>query len=150
MKKSYVINIMVVFGFSIAGIIIADGSPSIFWDFPSFVFTPLFAIILLLGHYTPGEIINAFKSAGKEFTSDVELKKALLFFNTLHKLVIISGIFAFMLGNVLVISLSPSEELNMIFGKFMSISLLTIVYALFIILTITVPFQSALKKKLIK
>jgi len=141
---------MVVFSFSIAGIIIAKGSPLIFWDFPSFIFTPLFAIILILGHYTPGEIIDAFKSAGKESRSEVELKRALLFFNTFHKLVIISGIFAFMLGNVLIISLSPSEEFNRIFGKFMAISFLTIVYALFIVLTITVPFQSALKKKLIK
>ena len=150
MKKSYVINILVVFGFSIAGVIIAEGSPLVFWDFPSFVFTPMFAIILLLGHYSPVEILGAFKCSGKEAASEIELKKALLFFNTFHKLVIISGFFAFMLGNVLIVSLSPSEEFNKNFGKFMAISFLTIVYALFIIMTVTVPFQSAIKKKLIR
>jgi len=149
MKKSYVVNILVVLGLSIVGIIVAEGSPMIFWDFPSFVFTPLFAVILLLGHYSPIEIIDAFKCSGKKTASEAELKKSLLFFSTLHKLIIISGFFAFMLAFVLIISLSPSEEFNKSFGKFMAIGVLTIVYALFIIMTITVPYQSAIKKKLI-
>jgi len=44
----------------------------------------------------------------------------------------------------------PSEEFNKNFGKFMAVCFLTVVYALFIIMTITVPFQSAIRKKLIR
>ena len=150
MKKSYMVYFLVVAGISIWGILIVPGPLLIFWDLPSFIFTPLLAIIILLGHFSPREMFNAFRNAGSAEVNEPELRKSLLFFETFHRLTVISGLFAFMLGIVLIVYIHPSEEFNKNFGKFMAVCFLTVVYALFIIMTITVPFQSAIRKKLIR
>jgi hypothetical protein len=152
MKKIYVLYFILVAAISGGLVLFASGSFGnlwIFWDLPSFIITPLLALIILLGHFSPREMIGAFRCAWAADAGEPELKKALLFFESFHRLTIISSLFGFMLGVVLIFYAYPSEQFNSNFGKFMAICVLTIVYALFIVMTVTVPFQSAIRKKLL-
>jgi flagellar motor component MotA len=149
MKKMYMLYLLVAVALCVSGILIAGGSLLWFCDAPSLIFTPVIAIILLLGHFSPGEMIEAFKCAGKSEKSESELKKSLLFFETFQRLNILSGILGFMLGLIMILI---SQELSneKVIGPYFAVAFLTMLYSLVIMLLITVPFQSAIKKKLIK
>lgn len=152
MKKLYMVYLLIVFGICAGGVLVSQGKLQWLWDVPTFVFTPGIALVLMLGHYSPREMIDAFRCAGVAERSEPELKKSLLFFDTLHRLLIISGLFAFTLGLLLVMAYDdPSEGIfNKFIGRYMAVCTLSVLYLLFLIMTITVPFQSALRKKLIK
>jgi flagellar motor component MotA len=149
MKKMYVVYLAIVLGICIGGVLISGGSLILFWDVPSFIFTPGIAFLIMLGHYSPREMVEAFKCAGTAERSEAELKKSLLFFETFHRITIISGFFAFMLGLVmLLVSKDLINETKA--GPWMAVAILTVLYALFFVMAITVPFQSAIRKKMIR
>lgn len=148
MKKMYIVYLIIVFAICIAGILIAKGKLLWFWDPVSFMLTPGIALVILLGHFSPKEMIESFRCAGAAERSEAELKKALLFFESFHRLTIISGFLAFMLGLVMMLAgMDLANDKNA--GPYLAVAIQTILYALGIIMIITVPFQSAIKKKMI-
>jgi flagellar motor component MotA len=149
MKKMYIVYIIAVVALCVLGILIARGNLWWFYDPPSLMLTLGIVLLLLLGHFSPKEMIEAFRCAGAAAErSDAELKKALLFFETFHRLTIISGFMSFMLGLILFLAgMDLSDEKAA--GPFMAVAVMTVLYALIIIMMITVPFQSAIKKKMI-
>lgn len=149
MKKAYIVYLAAVVGICIVMILISGGKVWYFLDVPTFILTPVIPLILMLGHYSPREMLDSFLCAGAADRTESEIRKALVFFTTLHRLIIISGLFATMLGVVMISVVYPSENFNSNFGKYMAVCFLSLVYPLFLIMTVTVPFESALKKKLI-
>ncbi|HPA71853.1 MAG: hypothetical protein KBA61_12380 [Spirochaetes bacterium] len=149
MKKTYIVYLAAVVGIYVAAVIISGGSIWYFLDVPTFVLTPVLPLILMLGHFSPREMLDSFRCAGTAERSEAETRKALVFFTTLHRLIIISGLLATMLGVVMILVIYPSEHFNSNIGKYMAVCFLSLVYPLFLIMTITVPFTGALRKKLI-
>jgi len=149
MKKTYIAYLIAVIGICIAAVLFSGGKIWYFLDVPTFILTPVIPLILMLGHYSPREMLDSFLCAGAADRTEPEIRRALVFFTSLHRLIIISGLFATMLGVVMILVIYPSEHFNSNIGKYMAVCFLSLVYPLFLIMTVTVPFESALKKKLI-
>ncbi len=148
MKKTYIVYMIVVIAICIAGILLAEGKLLWFWDPLSILLTLGIVLILLLGHFSPKEMIESFRCAGAAERSEAEMKRALLFFETFHRLTIISGFMSFMLG--LIMFLAGMDLTNeKAAGPFLAVAIMTVLYALIIIMLVTVPFQSAIRKKMI-
>ncbi len=150
MKKSFIIYLAVSMGIYVFAILISGGSLILFWDVPTIMLTPGIPLILMLGHYSPSEIIEAFRIAGKGSNCDVEIQKSLLFFKTIHRLIMLSGYFAVLLGVVMILTTYPSENFNKDVGNYMAVCILSAAYAIFFVMIICVPFESALEKKLLR
>ncbi len=150
MKKRFIIYLAVVVGIYVFAILIAGGRLIMFWDFPTLLLTPVVPLILMLGHYSPSEIIDSFRIAGESANSDVEIKKSLLFFKTIHRLIMLSGSFAVILGIVMILTTYPSENFSKDVGNYMAVCILSGAYAIFFVMIICVPFESALEKKMIR
>ncbi len=148
MKKTYFIYAVVcltVFGL---GIFFAKGNFSFFFNpFGLTIFiVPTFA--LLLAGFSPAEIIRAFAIAlDKNSGSASEYKKSILMFDGIFNYILASALCAVILGFVLMLS-HPKEPEKFGFG--LAVCLLTILYALIMILVVVLPFKLALKKKLIE
>lgn len=149
MKKMYIVYLAAAVGIYIVAVIISGGSVWYFLDVPSFILTPVLPLILMLGHFSPREMLDSFRCAGAAESTEAETRKALVFFTTFHRLIIISGLLATMLGIVMILVIYPSEHFNSNIGKYMAVCFLSLVYPLFFIMTVTVPFTGALKKKLV-
>ena len=149
MKKMYVAYLAAAVGILIAAVLISGGSIWYFVDAPTFILTPVLPLILMLGHFSPREMFDSFRCAGADKRAEPDIRKALVFFTTLHRMIIISGLLATMLGVVMILVVYPSETFNSNIGKYMAVCFLSLVYPLFLIMTITVPFTGALRKKLI-
>ena len=149
MKKMYVVYLAAAVGIYIAAVIISGGSVWYFLDVPTFILTPVLPLILMLGIFSPREMLDSFRCAGAAERTEAEIRKASVFFTTFHRLIIISGLLATMLGVVMILVIYPSEHFNANIGRYMAVCFLSLVYPLFFIMTLTVPFTSALKKKLI-
>lgn len=149
MKKTYIVYVALAIGMCIFGILGAKGDLLWFWDPASIMLTLGITLALMLGHFSPKEMLEAFRCAGAAERSEAELKKALLFFETFHHLTIISGFMSFMLG--LIFFLAGMDLTNeKAAGPFMAVAVMTVLYALLIVMIITAPYQSAIRKKLIK
>jgi len=153
MKKSFIVYFVAVTGIYIAAIVIAGSGvagagPAGFWDLPSFILTPVAPFILMLGHYGPGEIVRAFRCAGAGECGPADAGRALVFFRSLRRLVMLSGFLGSLIGAIFIARMYPSGEFSANAGVYLGTCLLTVVYALFFSMVLCVPFESALEKKL--
>ncbi len=153
MKKSFVLILIAVTGIYVAAIVIAGNDAAGaalpgFWDLPSFILTPVTPLILMLGHYGPGEIVRAFRCAGADECGSADAGRALVFFRSLRRLIMLSGFLGTLIGAIFIARMYPSEEFSASAGVYLGMCLLTVVYALFFSMVLCVPFESALEKKL--
>lgn len=147
MRYLYFILIILVLG-CIAGAIITSGIPILYFvNFISLMVVLLPSAFLALISYSFGEIGLAFTSAFKKITSTkINLKNALLFFNSLQAYILLSAGLATLIGFVAILYGSPDKN-NMI-ASGIAVSLESILYALLLILVCIIPFKTGIKKKL--
>lgn len=152
MKKYFYIPFLMAFSIILLGVFFADASFLIIFDPASLLIVVGITFLLLLTHYTPAEIVTNFKLAMKSGkSSQQELKQALNFFQTMQKLIIVSGIIGTTLGSMIILDyLKKWNVLERVpnFGSGFSASILTIFYALILSAFVTVPFVGAIKKKI--
>ncbi|OHD18957.1 MAG: hypothetical protein A2086_06900 [Spirochaetes bacterium GWD1_27_9] len=146
MKKFFFIPLLL--GFSIIPLSIFFGgfSFSIFLDSISFAIMVLMPTFLLLTHFSVKEIFASFQNVFKNTNvTEEKLRKSILFFKTLEKLIIVSGFISTFYGIIgMLCNLGNNEAI----GKGLAASLLTIFYGAILICFITIPFKSSLEKKL--
>jgi flagellar motor component MotA len=148
MKKTYPVYLILTLIIFALGIWMARGSYGLFFDPPSIMIVFLPVILMLLTCNTPAEILNAFKVAMNDSEADEkELKKALSLMEIIQSLTYKIAILAFIFGFVLMMASGWKIEE---YGKGFATAILGIVYALFAVIMITLPFKMALKKKLIE
>lgn len=146
--KSYFWLPIAVFFALFATAIYAGGS-SAYWyvDSISLIIILGFTFIMLCTHYSPVEMGRAFR-AGMEKTKDStekELHDALNFFKTMQALFILNGFLGTLYGWISILtSLGDKQQM----GRGFAASILTILYAVLFIIMISLPFQSAIKKKM--
>ncbi len=107
-------------------------------------------IFLLLTHFSPGEIVRAFKLAGKKSEgTKSELKNASLFFHTAQQFFIVTAVIGFIVLSIWYLAGGfnagggpprIAAAVLILIGAFW--------YPLMFILFICLPFRSALRKKL--
>lgn len=148
MKKMYLLYAAVVLGILCGCIVIAGGSLTYFWDPPSLLFVPVAPVLLMLTHFSPREMADAFRAAGTEETDQETLRKALLFFRTCRRLLILFGVIGFMFGFIMILMVLSTPGFQEHFGLYLGVGLLTLLYALCLVSIVVIPFESALEKKM--
>lgn len=151
MKKSYIVYAVLTIGLFVLGVVIAKSNIMIMIDMPSLMLVLAPAILMLLSHYRPREFVNAFRMAmEKNDASEHELKNALVFFSTAQKLVIASTVATVFLGIIMILDnigkgLTDSGKTV---AWWMAVDVIAILYAGLLTMVITIPFKSALQKRL--
>ncbi|HPL17290.1 MAG TPA: hypothetical protein PL180_11385 [Spirochaetota bacterium] len=151
MKKMYFVHIVLTMGIFILAIIWAKSDIMFMIDVPSLALLLGPTILMLLSHFSPKEFINAFKAAmAKNSASKGELKNALLFFSTAQTLIAASTVVAVFLGIIMVLGAiwKGYDNNARILSGWMAVDFVSILYLAFGMLFVTVPFKSAVKKKL--
>ncbi|MFC1729413.1 MotA/TolQ/ExbB proton channel family protein [candidate division KSB1 bacterium] len=148
MKRAYFIAVIFVVAFMVAAVYLAGGEILLFISAVSFILTPIVSLILMLCTFSPAEMVGCFTTAFKrEKADEVNVERGVLFFQTLQNYLLLSGIFSTFLGIVLMLANLEDPEA---IGPGLAVALLTILYALFLIMIVTVPFKSGLKRMLIE
>ncbi len=151
MKKTFIVYALLVIGMLILAVVLAKSDLMFIADFPSFGIVLGPAVLMLLSHYRPKEFINAFKAAMEKNNADErELKNALLFFSTAQTLVVASAVVGVFLGIIMILGAiwkGYADSAKVISG-WMAVDIISILYAAIIMIVITIPFKSALHKKL--
>jgi flagellar motor component MotA len=147
----YFVYVILTVGLFVLAVIIAKSDIFFMIDAPSFVILMGPTILMLLSHYSPNEFINAFKAAmAKNSASEVDLKNALLFFSTAQTLLIASTVVAVFLGIIMILGAvwKGSDNSARVLSGWMAVDFISILYLAFGMLFVTVPFKSAVQKKL--
>lgn len=148
MRYLYFLLTVLVF-ICICGAIFFTGSNILlFLHYLSALLVLLPSAFLALSSYSFNEIGRAFRSAfANNQTTPVDLQNALLFFTSLCSYVLLSAGIATLIGFIAI--LGHIGDKSMI-GTGVAMSLLSILYALVLLLVIILPFKTGIKKKLIE
>jgi hypothetical protein len=135
-------------GILITGMMIALDSMdiSIYIDPPSFYILLVPVLLLLKSQFSWADMGEAFAIGfSRKPVEKARLKKALLFFTVLQKYLMWTGLIGLMLG---IIAMFSSFSDYIAVGRGLAVALLVVFYALILTLTIALPFQYGLKKKI--
>ena len=151
MKKMYFVYFLLTVGIFVLAVILAKSDILFMIDAPSLALLLGPTILMLLSHFSPKEFVNAFKVAmAKNSASEGELKNALLFFSTAQTLMIASTVVAVFLGIIMVLSAiwKGYDNSARVLSGWMAVDFVSILYLALGMLFVTVPFKSAVQKKL--
>lgn len=148
MKKSYLAVILIFGGFLFLTFWLSVGIDTIgvYLDIPSVVLILVFAFVPLLATYSLEEMRNCFVIGfRKSGIAKVDIKNAILFFSSLQKYLILSGLLGTSVGTIALLTFlgSPGDV-----GKGMAMALLTAFYAVILSIILAVPFKAGLQKRL--
>ncbi|PKL37368.1 MAG: hypothetical protein CVV44_17195 [Spirochaetae bacterium HGW-Spirochaetae-1] len=147
MKKSYMAYAPLTLGVFAAGILIGGADLRVFWDPPSLMIVFLPVIFLLLSVFGPSGIVDAFRAAFDETPSKSEVLKGIAFFSMATRIILLSGFMGTLMGVLMTLyGISKSQDIPVAF--YIVIASQTVCYAVVMVLIVTVPFKSALEKKL--
>lgn len=151
MKKTYIVYALLAVGSSVLAVLFAQANVLIMIDAPSLAILLGPTILMLLSHFGPKEFINAFKTAmAKNSAGERELKNALLFFSTAQTLMMASTVVAVFLGIIMILDFIANGKADnaKTLSGWMAVDFTSILYLALGMLVVTVPFKSAIKKRL--
>ena len=147
MRKSFWIWLLLFYGVIVAAIITSAGKMSWYLNIPSAVMIIAPAILLSLTSFRLKEIFGFFSAAFSSSAGEEELRKALIFFEGTKKYFLCSGIIGGLTGSTAM--LIGFEDTDMVaFGA--GLVVITILYGVIAYVSISVPFTSAIKKRLVE
>lgn len=146
MNKSYFIFLFVALGVLCSGIVFAGARFATYVDVPSMMIVILITASLLVSSFRLKEIGSFFAGAFRERTADIPtLKKGICFFTAMQRYLIISAVIGTMIGVIAMLSILGEPRA---IGSGLGLALLTILYAVVLILVVAVPFRTSLARKL--
>jgi flagellar motor component MotA len=136
-------------GIFAAGIYIAGSDLLNFFDPASLLLVLFPAIFLSLTVFSPTEIVKSFAISHSHTAATAEeYKLAYGFFTSFQKYVAVSGFTAFFIGFIIMMSGLVHIKDPEVFGYGLAASLVSIIYAALIILIVTLPKISRIKRKI--
>ncbi len=128
--------------------LLAGSGVGSFLDIPSLLVVLVPALLMSLASYGLSEMGSYFALAfKKEGAAPVALEKGIHFFDTLQTYFKISAAIAFSMGLILI--LATLDDLSKI-GPYLAVAVISVLYACVLALLLTVPFRTALEKKMIE
>ena len=125
-----------------------SGSLIYFLDLLCVFFMIVLPLLMAMATYSPAEIVHCFVVAfRKEGADPAMIEKGIHFFSILRSYLTVTALIAFMIGFILI--MSEAEDLSRI-GPKGALSLVSIFYALALMLAVTIPFKAALEKRKIQ
>jgi flagellar motor component MotA len=148
MKRFYVGTVIIIVAIWIMAIITSGGRLSHYTSIPAFVLVVVVALGASLSNYNLREIGTFFAVGFRKDGGDRKtLEKGIAFFHALQIYLLIGGFLGTIVG---VIAMLSNLEDTSILGWGMALALLTVLYALLLILIIALPFKNGLKRRLIE
>jgi hypothetical protein len=151
MKRTFFVYAALSIGLAVAGVLISNGNLMIMIDFPSLALLLGPTVFMLLSHYGPRECIAAFRAAmAGNGASERELRNAVLFFSTAQNLMIASTVIATFLGIIMILDDlgRGNTESPRAVAWWMAVDFISVLYLGFGMLLLTMPFKSAVQKRL--
>jgi flagellar motor component MotA len=146
MKKTAVIWMVLALGVVVFAIITSGGKIIGYINIPCFVMVFGTSFLLSLCNFNPKEMGRAFKAAFSGAPADgKELHNALVFFKSLQRYAVISGVLGTMTG---VIALLPNAEDTASLGPNFSLALITLYYGVIFAIVICTPCIIGVKRKI--
>ena len=148
MKKTYFLG-LVLFSlliFITLWLSVGISAVNIYVDFLSLILILLCSIFLLLANYSLGEIRMYFSLGFRKADADkTDITNGILFFTSLQKYLILSGLMGTFIGIIAVLANLNNPEVT---GSGLALSLMTVLYAIILSMGIVVPFRTGLQKRL--
>ncbi len=144
MSRFYIIAVVLVIGLITATISWDASSVAFFFDAPSLIVVIVPALLMCFAVFSPRDIGRSFRAAwgGVE---ERDLKAAAVFFRALERYFLLSGFLGVLMG---VISMLPASGSDANTKTGFALLLISIFYALTLLLVLAVPFRAAVEKKL--
>lgn len=141
MKKSFFIVLPVSVGMLMLTMSAGWG---VFLNIPSLLLSVFLSLLLCLNTFSPYEILGYFSIAFKKDTSDLrKIKNGIHFFSLLQSYLILSAIVSFVMGIIIILVHTTDPDA---YFPGLAVALLVILYSLMVILVITTPFKSGLRR----
>ena len=148
MKKSYFSAIIVfaVLLFLAEWISVGIGDIDIYLDMMSILLILMCPLVLLLANYSLSDIRKYFAIGfKKENVEPVDLKNGIIFFSSLQKYLVLSGIMGSLIGLIAILAMLADPE---VIGQSLALALITALYAIILSMVIATPFKTGLQKRL--
>ncbi len=148
MKKTYFLSIIVfaVLLFLAEWISVGIGDIDIYLDFMSILLILMCPLVLLLANYSLSDIRKYFTIGfEKESAEPVDLKNGIVFFSSLQKYLILSGIMGSLIGLIAILAMLAEPE---VIGSALALALITTLYAVILSMVVTTPFKTGLQRRL--
>ncbi|WP_455382472.1 MotA/TolQ/ExbB proton channel family protein [Salinispira pacifica] len=144
MKKSYGVWVAVFLAISIFAWVMAGGI-GMYFDLASLAVVVIIPMTMLFASFSLRELGAAFAAAFGADTEPAVLRRSMVVFRTMERLVLVSGLFGVVSGLIAIFSnVSSAEQI----GKGLAIALLTPLYAMMLMMALTLPLRAAVGKRL--
>ncbi len=148
MKKSFFLSVIIfaVLLFMTEWISVGIRDVVIYIDFMSMLLVLLCPLVLLLANFSLSDIRKYFAIGFKEENVDpIDLENGIVFFSSLQKYLILSGMMGAFVGIMAVLANLAEPE---VIGGGLALSLMTVLYSIILTMGIAVPFKTGLQKRL--
>ncbi len=149
MSRFYWVALVIVLAVVVIAIVWSLGT-LLFVDVPSLVVVVVPVLAMSIASFSPREIGKSFRVAfARQPAEPAELRTAAAFFRALQRYLILSGLIGVFTGVISLlgwIGQKPSLSTNVASG--FALLLISAFYAIVLLLTVAVPFRSAVDKRL--
>lgn len=143
MKKSFYIVFPVSVGILMLGMYQGGG---VFVSLGSLLIGLFFSILLCMSTFSPAEILSYFSIALKKDSSDLrKIKNGIHFFSLFRSYLVLTAFMGFVMGIIIILVHTTDPDA---YFPGLAFALMVIYYSLIVILLITTPFKSGLKRML--
>jgi len=148
MRKFYNLSFIIFMGllFLTAWVSMGIRGVSIYLDVLSIMLVLLCSIILLMANFSLSDIRKYFVIGfNKDTALPSDLKNGILFFSSLQKYLILSGVLGSVMGLIAILSMLEEPQ---VVGQSLALALITALYAIILSMVIAIPFKTGLQKRL--
>jgi flagellar motor component MotA len=148
MNRYYFIAVGLVLGVLLLGIVFAAAGITSFLDFPCLVMVVVPPGLLSLAAFPPRVVGRSFRVAfARQQAAEAELRRAVVVFRFMERSLVVSGLIGALIGVVAILSQLRDVEVQKL-GQGFALLLITVFYALVLVLIVTVPFRAAVERRL--
>lgn len=148
MNRYYFLAAALVLAVLALGIVFAAARLNAFLDWPCLVMVVVPPGLLSLAVFPPRVVGKSFRVAFSRQKATVpELRQAVVVFRFLERSVLVAGFIGALIGVVAILSQLREVEVQKL-GQGFALLLITVFYALVLVLTMTVPFRAAVERRL--
>ena len=148
MNRYYFIALVLVLGVLALGIVFAAARLNAFLDYPCLIMVVVPPALLCLAAFPPRVVGRSFLVAfARQEASEADLHQAVVFFRFLERSALVAGFIGALIGIVAILSQLREVEVAKL-GQGFALLLITVFYALVLMLVVTVPFRAAVERRL--
>jgi flagellar motor component MotA len=148
MNRYYFAAVALVLAVLALGIVFAAARLNAFLDWPCLIMVIVPPGLLSLAAFPPRVVGRSFRVAfSRQKATEPELRQAAWFFRFLERSVLVAGFIGALIGVVAILSQLREVEVQRL-GQGFALLLITVFYALVLVLVVTVPFRAAVERRL--